>query len=234
MKLRLMAVATAALVLSAGLANAQDTTSEKGKLSYAMGYQYGQEIQQLTARGEQIDIASLVKGIQDSAAKKEPTVAVEQLRAAVQNFQKREQQRMTQAKAAWEKESADNKKKSDAFLAANRGKAGVKVLPSGIQYRVIEAGSGAKPTLASTVELEASPAYPMGERPAQAQPAQKMPPIKVSEIQLTGIREALLQMPNGAKWEVTLPAEKAYGADPRTPFPPNVAVQFEIKLASVK
>ena len=44
----------------------------------------------------------------------------------------------------------------------------------------------------------------------------------------------LAQIPAGAKWEVTLPPEKYAGADPRNQFPPNVAVVFEIKLASVK
>ena len=48
------------------------------------------------------------------------------------------------------------------------------------------------------------------------------------------MREALLQMPTGAKWEIALPPEKAYGADPRSGFPPNVAVVFEVKLDSVK
>jgi peptidylprolyl isomerase len=234
MKFRLIAVAAAALVVSAGIASAQDTSTEKGKLSYALGYQYGQELQGLIARGEQLDIAALVKGVQDSAAKKEPTVNVDQLRTAVQNFQKREQGRMEQAKAEWDKQAAENKTKSDAFLTANRGKAGVKVLPSGVQYRVIETGTGAKPTLASTVEVEAAGPFPMGQRPPQAQPAQKMPTVKVSEIQLVGIREALLQMPAGSKWEVTIPADKAYGANPGTGFPPNVAVQFEVKLVSVK
>lgn len=233
MKFRLMAVAAAAFVLSAGMASAQDTTSEKGKLSYALGYQYGQELQALIARGEQVDVASLVKGVQDSAAKKDPSVPVDQLRTAYQNFQKREEQRMQQAKAAWEKEAADNKQKSDAFLASNKAKAGVKTLPSGVQYRVLENGTGAKPTLASTVELEAAGAFPMGDR-TNAQPAVKMPAIKVSAIQLAGIREVVQQMPVGSKWEVTLPADKAYGADPRTGFPPNVAVQFDVKLLSSK
>jgi peptidylprolyl isomerase len=41
-------------------------------------------------------------------------------------------------------------------------------------------------------------------------------------------------MPTGSKWEITLPADKAYGADPRTEFPPNLAVTFEVKLVSVK
>jgi peptidylprolyl isomerase len=51
---------------------------------------------------------------------------------------------------------------------------------------------------------------------------------------MMAMRETLLQMPAGSKWEVSLPPDQAYGADPRTPFPPNVAVQFEIKLISVK
>ena len=231
MKFRLMAVATAALVLSAGLANAQDTTSEKGKLSYALGYDAGMNIAGLAARGEQIDINTVVKALQDAYGKKQPTVPVEQLRTTVQNMQKRQE---AKAKAEWDKAAAENKTKSDAFVSANRAKAGVKVLPSGVQYRVIENGTGAKPTQASTVQLDVAGPYAWGERPPQARPAQSIPAVKVSEIEMPAMREVILQMPAGSKWEVTLPADKAYGADPRTPFPPNVAVQFEIKLASVK
>ena len=231
MKFRLMAVATAALVLSAGLANAQDTTSEKGKLSYALGYDAGMNIAGLAARGEQIDINTVVKALQDAYAKKQPTVPVEQLRTTVQNMQKRQE---AKAKAEWDQAAAQNKTKSDAFVNANKAKAGVKVLPSGVQYRVVENGTGAKPTQASTVQLEVNGPFAWGERPAQARAAQAIPAIKVSEIEMPAMSEVLLQMPAGSKWEVTLPADKAYGADPRTPFPPNVAVQFEIKLVSVK
>jgi peptidylprolyl isomerase len=231
MKFRLMAVATAALVLSAGLANAQDTTSEKGKLSYALGYDAGINIAGLAARGEQIDIATVVKALQDAYAKKEPAVPVDQLRTTVQNMQKRQE---AKAKAEWDQAAAQNKTKSDTFVNANKAKAGVKVLPSGVQYRVVENGTGAKPTQASTVQLEVAGPFAWGERPQQARPAQNIPSIKVSEIEMPAMREVLLQMPAGSKWEVTLPADKAYGADPRTPFPPNVAVQFEIKLVSVK
>ncbi|MFZ5656711.1 MAG: FKBP-type peptidyl-prolyl cis-trans isomerase N-terminal domain-containing protein [Pseudomonadota bacterium] len=231
MKLRLMAVATAALVLSAGLASAQDTTSEKGKLSYALGYDAGVNIAGLMARGEQVDINTVVKALQDAAARKEPAVPVDQLRTAVQAMQQRQEAR---AKAEWEKAAAQNKTKSDAFIAANKAKAGVKLLPSGVQYRVIENGTGAKPTQASTVQLEVAGPFAWGERPPQARPAQAIPAMKLSEIEMPAMREVLLQMPAGSKWEVTLPADKAYGADPRTGFPPNVAVQFEIKLVSVK
>jgi len=76
--------------------------------------------------------------------------------------------------------------------------------------------------------------YPFGQRPTEARPAQPIPSIKVSEVEMKAMRETLLQMPAGSKWEITLPPDQAYGADPRTGFPPNVAVQFEVKLVSVK
>lgn len=231
MKLRLMAVATAALVLSAGVAGAQDTTSEKGKLSYALGYDAGVNIAGLAARGEQIDINTVVKALQDAYAKKQPAVPVDQLRTSVQAMQQRQE---AKSKAEWDAAAAQNKTKSDAFINANKAKAGVKVLPSGVQYRVIENGTGAKPTQASTVQLEVAGPYAWGERPAQARPAQAIPAMKVSEIEMPAMREVLLQMPAGSKWEVTLPADKAYGNNPGSGFPPNVAVQFEIKLVSAK
>ena len=227
MKLRLIAAAVAALALT-GTAAAQNTSTEQGKLSYALGYDLGRNA---IESGEQVDVNTIIKGLQDGYGKKQPSVPVDQLRTAVQNMQQRQQ---TKAKAAWDKAASENKAKSDQFIAANKSKAGVKALPSGVQYREIEKGSGAKPTQASTVQLEVAGPYAWGERPQQARPAQQIPSIKVSDIEMPAMREALLQMPAGSKWEITLPADKAYGADPRTPFPPNVAVQFEVKLVTVK
>lgn len=227
MKLRLIAAAVAALALT-GTAAAQNTSTEQGKLSYALGYDLGRNA---IESGEQVDVNTIIKGLQDGYGKKQPSVPVDQLRTAVQNMQQRQQ---AKAKATWDKAASENKTKSDQFIAANRSKAGVKSLPSGVQYREIEKGTGAKPTQASTVQLEVAGPYAWGERPQQARPAQQIPSIKVSDIEMAAMREALLQMPAGSKWEITLPADKAYGADPRTPFPPNVAVQFEVKLVSVK
>jgi len=233
MKLRSLVVAVAAFAM-AGSALAQDTTSEKGKLSYYFGYDYGNNLAELTGRGEQLDINTVIKGLQDAYAKKQPALTADQLKPALEAFQKREQQRAQTAKAEYDKVAAENKTKSDQFLAQNKAKSGVQSLPSGVQYRVIEAGAGAKPTQASTVSLEVAGPYPFGQKPAEARPAQQMPNVKVSEIEMQAMREVLLQMPSGAKWEVALPPDKAYGADPRTGFPPNVAVVFEIKLLSTK
>ena len=226
MKLRLLAATLAALTFTAGTALAQDTSSSKGQLSYALGYQFGN---QLVSSEEPLDINAVIKAVQDGYAKKQPTVPVEQMKTAYQAMMGRME---TKAKAAFDKASAENKSKSDAFLAQNRTKPGVKTLPSGVQYRVMEAGNGAKPTLASTVDLEVSTPYPLGQHPAQVQPPQKTPNMKISQIPMPAIREVLMQMPAGSKWEIAVPS--AFGSDPRSDMPPNLAAVYEVKLLSVK
>ena len=84
MKLRSIAVAVAALALT-GTAMAQDVSSEKGKLSYYFGYDYGNNLAELTGRGEQLDIASVVKGLQDAYAKKQPAITSDQLEEMFDN-----------------------------------------------------------------------------------------------------------------------------------------------------
>ena len=121
MKLRSIAVAVAALALT-GNAFAQDVSSEKGKLSYYFGYDYGNNLAELTGRGEQLDINSVVKGLQDAYAKKQPAITADQLKPAVEAFQKREQGRAQAAKAEYEKAAAENKTKSDQFIAANKAR----------------------------------------------------------------------------------------------------------------
>jgi len=233
MKLRLLAAALTAMTLTAGAVNAQDTSSDKGKLSYALGYDLGRN---LIESGEQVDLATIQKGVQDGFAKKEPGVPVDQLRTAVQAMQQRQ---LAKAKAAFDKASAENKTKSDAFLAQNKSKAGVKALPGGVQYREIEKGNGAKPTQTSDVQIQYKGSLADGRTftdtnvPQQGQPAGPVS-MKVNQIPLTGLREALVMMPTGARWEVVLPADKAYGNTPQSPIGPNQAVVFDVKLVSVK
>ena len=97
MKLRLLAVAMTALTLTAGSAFAQDTNSDKGKLSYALGYQLGREAAE---SGEALDLATMTKALQDGYAKKDPAVPMDQMRTAYQGMQQRLQ---TKAKAAYDK-----------------------------------------------------------------------------------------------------------------------------------
>ena len=234
MKLRLLAAATfAALALTAGAASAQDTTSEKGKVSYALGYRAGLDIARVIGSGEPIDMATVLKAFQDATSRKDPAVAPEQLGAAMQGLQGR---MVAKAKAEMEKRAADNKTKGDAFLAQNKGKSGVKVLASGVQYRVIESGNGARPTQANQVTVEFKSTLPDGtvvadtSVPSEGQPAT----VRLSEIPLPGLREALQMMPTGARWEVVLPGSAAHGTTiDRAGEMANQVVMFNIKLVNV-
>ena len=85
------------------------------------------------------------------------------------------------------------------------------------------------------MDLEVGGPYPFGQLPSLGvvQP-QKIAAVKLSVVEMAAMREVLALMPAGSKWEVVLPSDKAFGADPRTGFPPNVAVAFDVKLVSVK
>ncbi|MCD9031545.1 FKBP-type peptidyl-prolyl cis-trans isomerase [Luteimonas sp. Y-2-2-4F] len=232
MKLRLLAASLAALSLTAGSLAAQDTSTEQGRLSYALGYDLGRN---LIESGEQIDVNTVVRAVQDGYARRDPTVPVEQLRTAVESMQQRQ---LAKARAEFERVSAENKTRSDAFLAENRGKSGVQTLPGGVQYRVVEAGSGAKPTPNSQVTINYKGSLTTGQTFVDtnvAQQGQQAGPVsvRINEIPLVGLREALAQMPTGARWEIVLPPDKAYGNTPQSPIGPNQAVVFDVKLVSI-
>lgn len=240
MKLRFIAATVAAFAMSSGAAVAQSAASssstsatapsERALLSYAIGYEMARG---MAERKVDLDVTTLVRAVQDGYAKRDPAMPGDKLAAALTNFQKR---MADQERAEFERVSRENKSKSEAFLSANRSKPGVKVLASGVQYRVIEAGSGSKPTANSTVTVDLTGSVSTGQKFADTKGGDSPKPatFKISEFPLTGLKEVLLMMPVGARWEVTLPADKAYGNDPRSPVGPGQAVVFDIKLLSSK
>lgn len=246
MKLRLLAASMAALGLTAGVAVAQTApaapaaapqaaapapvAANKPVLSYAIGYDLGKD---LADQKVDIDINAVIRALQDGYAKKPPAHPQAAMEAQINSLQQR---MMQAARSEFERVSGENKAKSDAFLAANRAKPGVTVLPNGIQYRVIEPGAGAKPTAASTVQMHYRGSISTGQEfantYAQANPTPAS--FKVGEFPIKGVQEVLKMMPTGARWEIFLPPDQAFGNDPRSPVGPGQALVFDIKLVSVK
>ncbi|MDZ4349203.1 MAG: FKBP-type peptidyl-prolyl cis-trans isomerase N-terminal domain-containing protein [Xanthomonadaceae bacterium] len=231
MKLRVLAVM---LMMSlAPVALAQDTTSEKGKLSYAVGYEIGRDLNQ---RKLEVDIATVVRAIQEGYAQSTPAVSPEEMGAALQKMQEKA---VAEARAEFERVSNENKARSDRFLADNRSKSGVQVLPSGIQYRVIETGNGSQPGANSEVQIHFRGSLASGQEFAStyaAQGGQEPTPMSlvVKDSPIAGLQEVLPMMKAGSRWEIFLPPEKAYGNTPRSPIGPNQAVIFDVRLVSVK
>lgn len=236
MKRHLLAAAVFAVLLGPGLTQAQDVTSEKGKLSYALGYRAGLDIGKVIESGEPVDMQTVIKALQDAAARKDPAMPAEQLGAAMQALQGR---MVAKNKADLERRAAENKTRGEAFLAQNRGKPGVNVLPSGLQYRVIEAGNGPKPTQASQVTLEFRSTRVDGTVVADTSLASEGQPagpvtLRLSEVPLPGLREALQMMPAGARWELAMPGSLGYGDSiERAGEMAHQAILFNVKLVSV-
>jgi len=244
MKLRLLAATLAALSLTAGVAMAQTaapakpaaapaqpqyTVPDKATLSYALGYERGAMI---ARSGTDIDAAAATRGLQDAMAKKPPTTSEDKMGNALGYF---EQKMEKDARANFEKVSRENKTKSDAFMAANKVKPGVVTLPGGVQYRVIQAGTGAKPSATGSVVAHMRGVLSSGIALGDTFTSSPLAPptLKVADMP-PGLREAVLLMPVGSRWEITIPPEKGIGKDSRAPGGPNQAMVYDFQLVNVK
>lgn len=235
MKLHVLAALVVVVVGAAALApaRAQDTSSEKGKLSYAIGYEIGSDLKR---RKLDVDLNTVLRAIQDGHAEREPVVAKDVMAKSLQAMQEKA---LAEARAEFERVSAENKARSDKFLADNRVKQGVQVLPSGVQYRVIETGTGTQPTADSQVQMHFRGSLITGQEFASSYATQggtEPQPLTmvVKDAPLPGLQEVLPLMKAGSRWEVFLPPEKAYGNSPRSPIGPNQAVVFDVRLIGVK
>lgn len=206
-----------AALLAAGTAFAQDTTSDKGKLSYALGFQVGAR---LADQKNDVDVATFVRALQDAAAGKQPTVTREQMAAAVQKYEDR-------MRAEAEKALADNKREADAFMASNRSKKGIVALPNGVQYRVIEDGTGRAITATSEVTFHVRVSLTSGREIRSSFVSE---PVKAKVSELPGIfgtrllPEVMQKMKQGDHWMIYLPPESASG---------NQVFVWEIKIINV-
>jgi len=206
-----------AALLATGSALAQDTTSEKGKLSYAIGFQIGGG---LADRKMDIDVATVAKALQDAYAKKPPAVPEAQMRDALSKFEQK-------AKSDMDKTLADNKREGDAFMAANRSKKGVVVLPGDVQYRVIEEGTGKAVTAASEVTFHIRVSNSSG-RELQSSFVGEPVKAKVADMnKMFGpkVPDVVQKMKVGDHWTIYLPP------DPNTG---NQVLVLEIKIIDVK
>jgi len=224
--MRFMFALTVLLALVTGPVMAQDLTTEKGKLSYAVGWDIGEDIQR---RGAEFDVEAIIAAIRDSAAGKDPQVPTEEMVAMLTALQQKVRQEQAEAFA---KLAEENQKKSEEFLSGNLQKNGIVALPSGIQYRIIEEGDGARPGMESTVKVHYRGSKLNGlefdSSFARGVPEQ----FQVSSV-LKGWQEVLPLMKTGSTWQIFVPPEMAFGARGNPPVGPNEALIFDLKLVEI-
>ncbi len=198
--------------------------SEEQKVSYIMGLNIGSQI---NTDDLNFDIDAFNTGIKDALASAEPRLTEEETQSVIEAFQTKLTARQeTAAKVVGEA----NLQEGDAFLAEKAKTEGVVVLDSGLQYKIIEEGTGPVPTAEDTVEVhyrgtlingtEFDSSYKRGV-PAQFGVTQVIP----------GWVEALQLMKEGAKWELYIPPALAYGPGGTGGLiGPNQTLIFEVEL----
>jgi FKBP-type peptidyl-prolyl cis-trans isomerase FklB len=230
MKMKLVTAAVMGLAMSTAMAatDATSLTTDKDKLSYSIGADLGKNFK---TQGIDINPEALAKGMQDGMSGTQLILTEQQMKDVLNKFQK---DLMAKRSAEFNKKSDENKSKGEAFLKENKTKAGVIALPSGLQYKIIDAGSGAKPGKTDTVTVEYTGRLIDGTVFDSTEKTGKPATFQVSQV-IPGWTEALQLMPAGSTWEIYVPANLAYG--PRSvggPIGPNETLIFKIHLISVK
>ena len=202
-------------------------TTEKEKQSYAIGLSVGKGLHRDSI---EVEPKFLLQGLEDAIADGKVLLTDDQIKTVMMDLQKSVRQKQEEKKQVV---GETNKKDGAAFLAANASKEGVVTLPSGLQYKILTAGTGAKPTATDTVvcnyrgtlldHTEFDSSYKRG------QPAT----FPVSGV-IKGWTEALQLMPVGSKWQLFIPAALAYGDLGKGPIGPDAVLLFEVELMSIQ
>lgn len=224
--LPMLAAGALALTISSceNCGNKPSLKSDVDSVSYAIGVNTGLSYKQNLESfpGGPANVNDMIAGFAN-ALNGEEKMTQEDAIQAIQNY-------FMNAEA---KEAEKAVKEGEDFLAKNRAEAGVVVLPSGLQYKILVEGNGAKPTGDATVKVDYTGTLIDGQvfdssvergTPAEFQVDQVIP----------GWTEALQMMPVGSKWMLYIPADLAYGdRQAGQLIKPNSTLIFEVELLEI-
>jgi FKBP-type peptidyl-prolyl cis-trans isomerase FklB len=206
--------------------------TQKDKVSYAIGMSEGKRLKQgLKQSDVDVDSAILLRAIKDVLSDgkllltdQEAQTTLTTLQTDLRNAQELKMQQLADT----------NKKESDAFLATNKTKEGVVTLPSGLQYKILEEGTGPKPAATDMVTVNYRGTLLNGTEFDSSYKRGQPVTFNVGQI-IKGWTEALELMPVGSKWQLFIPSDLAYGPSGRPPvIGPNSTLVFEVELISIQ
>ncbi len=225
------AFAVAALVLVAACEDKAQMKTQEDRLAYSIGYSMGKNISTtLEERGDKPSIVHLVAGIRAAMVGSSEVMTDEEMLGILAEHQTAAEEKATQDAIEAAEES---QKAGAAYLEGNKDRPGVNELPSGVQYKVLEAGDGIRPTMDDTVLAHYVGRFIDGEEFEGTYEADEPIYFPVKRV-IPGWQEILQMMPSGAKWEVTVPSELAYGKRGTPNILPNSTLIFEIELLGIK
>ena len=224
------AAVVVSVFLAAGMAFAAekaDLQTEEQKFSYAMGLSLGKYFKELE---EKFDLNLVQDGIKDGYDGEKVLLTDAESQEIQQAFSKRQHDKQVQKTVAMIQK---NRKAADEFLAANKGKNSVKTTASGLQYKVVKEGKGAKPTAEDMVRVHYKGRTIAGEEFDSSFKRNEPAELKVNQV-IPGWQEALLLMPVGSAFELYLPPDLAYGDRGAPPvIEPGSLLIFDVELLDI-
>jgi FKBP-type peptidyl-prolyl cis-trans isomerase len=206
-------------------------TTRKEKFSYALGMNIGSGLgTNLKKQSVEVDTNLVSQGLKDSMAGAKTRLTQEEAQAVLTEVQNEiNKQRQEKAQEAGTK----NKTEGEAYLAANKSKEGVVTLPSGLQYKILTAGTGPKPTASDSVKCNYRGTLINGTEFDSSFKRGQPATFGVGQV-IKGWTEALQLMPVGSKWQLVIPASLAYGERGPGEIGPNATLIFEVELLSIE
>ncbi len=185
----------------------------------------------LKKQSVEVDWNLVAQGMKDAAAGSKTRLTDDQAKAVLNEVQSEVQK---QAQEKIKEAAAKNKADGEAFLAANKSKAGVVTLPSGLQYKILTAGTGPKPTATDSVVCNYRGTLINGTEYDSSYKRKEPATFGVGQV-IKGWTEALQLLPVGSKWQLFIPSSLAYGerGEPRGGIEPNATLIFEVELLSI-
>ena len=204
-------------------------TTQRQKNSYALGMSIGLGLKKQGV-ADSIDSALAVRGMREALAGGKTAMTEDEMKTALQQL--RTQFQATQEAKAKEAGSSA-RKEGDTFLAANKAKDGVKVVPDGLQYKVLTEGNGPKPSATDTVTVNYRGTLIDGKEFDSSYKRGQPASFPVNGV-IKGWTEALQLMPVGSKWQIFIPADLAYGdRGAGADIGPGATLIFEVELLSI-
>ncbi len=213
--------------MSCGGGKKAELKTDKDSVSYSIGLDVGRTFQR---QGIEVTPEAFLQGLKDAADTSGKCLLTdEQIRATMMAFQ---QKMMAKQQEKMMKESGPATIEGTKFLEENKSKPGVVATASGLQYKVITAGKGKKPSASNEVKVHYRGTLINGTEFDNSYKRGEPISLPISGV-IPGWTEALQLMPVGSKWELYIPANLGYGNNPSGPIPPGSTLIFEVELLGI-
>ena len=202
--------------------------TETEKVSYVLGQNVGVSLKQLET---EIDLAAFIQGLRDTLEGSKPLLTAKEADGIMQAFSTRRQQEY-QKKA--NQASEKNRLEGMAFLEQNKNKSGVMATASGLQYEVLQEGSGPQPKATDEVTVHYRGTLIDGKEFDSSYKRGEPATFRLNQV-ISGWTEGVQLMKVGSKYKFCIPPELAYGErGAGADIGPNCTLVFEVELVAIK